>query len=180
MGNDASAHQSAETAEEFSSDERPDVIVVGGGIGGLATAVSLRRQGLLVRLYERQSTFGEVGAGMQLATNCTRILQDFGLFDEAVSLGVLSKRMLMTDALDNEEVIALDLERVAERYGSPYMVIHRSDLHGIFFREAKRGEEDWVSGRVALLGNAALHDGPRRSSRGPSRSRTRSQHCDQV
>jgi 2-polyprenyl-6-methoxyphenol hydroxylase-like FAD-dependent oxidoreductase len=56
-----------------------DVIVVGGGIGGLTAAYALTRQGLRVRVLEQADSFGEVGAGIQLAPNCTRILDAYGL-----------------------------------------------------------------------------------------------------
>ena len=69
--------------------EEPDVIVVGGGIGGLSAAYALLRTGLRVRVLERSAEFGEVGAGMQIAPNCTRILNEYGLLDEAKQLGVL-------------------------------------------------------------------------------------------
>jgi glycine/D-amino acid oxidase-like deaminating enzyme len=65
-----------------------DVVVVGGGIGGLATAFGLARKGLRVRVLERASEFGEVGAGMQIAPNCTRILDHYDLLGEAKKLGV--------------------------------------------------------------------------------------------
>jgi 2-polyprenyl-6-methoxyphenol hydroxylase-like FAD-dependent oxidoreductase len=52
----------------------PDVIVVGGGIGGLSAAFALARQGRRVRVLEQAAEFGEVGAGIQIAPNCTRIL----------------------------------------------------------------------------------------------------------
>ena len=58
---------------------RPDAIIIGGGIGGLACAAGLARKGIGVRLYEKSAEFGEVGAGLQLAPNCTRILNDYGL-----------------------------------------------------------------------------------------------------
>jgi len=60
----------------------PDVLIVGGGIGGLANALALSRKGLRVRLLERAAEFGEVGAGLQIAPNCTRILDSWGLLDE--------------------------------------------------------------------------------------------------
>lgn len=135
---DVNARRETTRVQEFSSGERANVIIIGGGIGGLAAATALTSKGLTVRLYERQKEFGEVGAGMQIASNCTRILDDLGLLDEAKRLGVLPTRMVMRDALDARPLLELDLTRVEERYGYPYMVIHRSDLHGIFLRAAQR------------------------------------------
>ena len=57
---------------------RPDVIVVGGGIGGLSAAFALARKGLRVRVLERSAELGEVSAGIQIAPNCTRILNSYG------------------------------------------------------------------------------------------------------
>ena len=122
----------------------------GGGIGGLSTAVNLTRAGLSVKLYERQADFGEVGAGMQIASNCTRILDDMGLLDEAKTLGVLPDRMVMRDALDARPLLTLDLKRVAAKYGYPYMVIHRSDLHGIFLRAAQRAGVELHGGKKCV------------------------------
>jgi 3-hydroxybenzoate 6-monooxygenase len=116
------------------STARPDVIVVGGGIGGLSAAFALTRQGREVRVLERSAEFGEVGAGIQIAPNCTRILAEYGLLAEATRLGVLPEAMIMKDALDGTELTRLDLRDLEKRYGSPYMVIHRSDLHGLFLR----------------------------------------------
>lgn len=116
----------------------PDVLIVGGGIGGLSAATALARKGIRVRLYERSSEFGEVGAGLQIAPNCTRILDAYGLLHEAKSLGVLPEAMVMKDATDGSELTRLDLVDLERKYGFPYMVIHRSDLHGIFLRAAQR------------------------------------------
>ncbi|MFE6287418.1 FAD-dependent monooxygenase [Streptomyces sp. NPDC057877] len=115
-----------------------DVIVVGGGIGGLGAAFSLTRQGLNVRLLESAPAFGEVGAGIQLAPNCTRILDDYGLLEEAKSLGVVPDAMVMRDAVDGDELTRLDLRHLEQRYGYPYLVIHRSDLHGLLLRACER------------------------------------------
>ena len=147
---DANARREAVVVKEFTTGERPDVLIIGGGIGGLAAATALTQKGLTVRLYERQKEFGEVGAGMQIASNCTRILADLGLLEEAKRLGVVPKRMVMKDALDAHVLIDLDLEKVEERYGSPYMVIHRSDLHGIFLRAAQRQGVELHGGQKAV------------------------------
>lgn len=128
----------------------PDVIVVGGGIGGLAAAYSLSRQGLSVRVLEQAAAFGEVGAGIQLAPNCTRILDDFGLLEEATSLGVVPDAMVMRDAVDGSELTRLDLRDLGRRYGFPYLVIHRSDLHGMFLRACRRAGVDLVTSQRAV------------------------------
>jgi salicylate hydroxylase len=133
---------------------RPDVIVVGGGIGGLSAAFALARKGLSVRVLERSAEFGEVGAGIQIAPNCTRILNSYGLLDEARSLGVLPVSMVMKDALDGTVLTSLDLKDMERRYGTPYMVIHRSDLHGLFLKACQNAGVDLRTGQhVTGYGN---------------------------
>src|SRR5690606_4094436 len=129
---------------------RPDVLVVGGGIGGLGAAFALSRQGLRVRVLERAPAFGEVGAGLQIAPNCTRILDEYGLLDEARTLGVVPDGMVMRDALDSSELTRLDLRDLERRYGFPYMVIHRSDLHGIFLRACERAGVELLTDRTVV------------------------------
>jgi 2-polyprenyl-6-methoxyphenol hydroxylase-like FAD-dependent oxidoreductase len=126
------------TISKAAASHEPHVLVVGGGIGGLAAAFAFARQGLRVRVLERGAEFGEVGAGLQLAPNCTRILHEYGLLDEAKGLGVLPDNIIMRDALDARELTRLDLRDLRRRYGFPYLVIHRSDLHGIFLRACRR------------------------------------------
>lgn len=110
----------------------PDAVIVGGGIGGLSTAFALSRIGLRVRVLEQAKEFGEAGAGIQLAPNCTRILDDYGLLARATALGVVPDRMVMRDALDGTDLTSLDLRDLERTYGYPYLVIHRSDLHRLF------------------------------------------------
>ncbi|RYP87721.1 FAD-binding protein [Nocardioides guangzhouensis] len=127
----------------------PDAIIIGGGIGGLSAAVALTRRGIRVRLYEKAHEFGEVGAGLQIAPNCTRILHEYGLLEEVKSLGVLPEAMVMKDATDGSELTRLDLDDLERTYGFPYMVIHRSDLHRTILREAERLGVDLRTGLAA-------------------------------
>lgn len=122
-----------------------DVIVVGGGIGGLSAAFALARQGLTVQVLEGAAAFGEVGAGLQLAPNCTRILDDFGILEAAKTLGVLPRAMVMRDALDGSELTRLDLVDLQRRYGFPYLVIHRSDLHALLLNACTAAGVDLVT-----------------------------------
>ncbi|HEV7210493.1 MAG TPA: FAD-dependent monooxygenase [Blastococcus sp.] len=106
-----------------------DVLVVGGGIGGLANAYALARLGRTVRVLERAAEFAEVGAGLQMAPNATRILREWGLLDRVIEEGVTPRRLVFRDALTGEELTSLDVGAdFQERYGAPYVVIHRSDL----------------------------------------------------
>ena len=122
-----------------------DVLVVGGGISGLANGVALSRQGLRVRVLEHASQFGEVGAGLQLAPNCTRILNSWGLLEEVKALGVLPKRIVMKDAVDGRELTYLDLADAERRYGFPYLVMHRSDLHATLLRACQRAGVELIN-----------------------------------
>ncbi|MEG8184471.1 NAD(P)-binding protein [Nocardia terpenica] len=114
-----------------------DVVVVGGGVAGLAAASALARDGRRVRLVEKAAEFGEIGAGLQLGPNATRVLAKWGLLDRVIASGVLPARLVLRDARDGRELIALDLgEGFRKRYGGPYVVTHRSDLHGILLDAA--------------------------------------------
>jgi salicylate hydroxylase len=133
----------------------PQVIVVGGGLGGLSAAYALIRKGLRVRVLERAKEFSEVGAGIQIAPNCTRILHAYGLLDSAKKLGVLVDNLIMRDALDGSVLTRLDLRDAERRYGFPYMVIHRSDLHGLFLNACRdAGAELLTSQEVTGYENA--------------------------
>ena len=131
----------------MSAPREPDVIIVGGGIGGLAAALGLARVGLAVRVLERAREFGEVGAGIQIAPNCTRILHEYGLLDEAKQRGVLPAAMVMRDTLDATELTRLDLRDLERRYGFPYLVTHRSDLHGLFLEGCRDAGVELLTGQ---------------------------------
>jgi 2-polyprenyl-6-methoxyphenol hydroxylase-like FAD-dependent oxidoreductase len=105
-------------------------VVVGGGIGGLAAAIGLARIGRPVSVLERAPQFGEVGAGLQLGPNASRMLDHLGVIDTVHSSAVFPSRLRMCDIADGRQIAELDLGRkFKERYGYPYVVMHRSDLH---------------------------------------------------
>jgi 2-polyprenyl-6-methoxyphenol hydroxylase-like FAD-dependent oxidoreductase len=109
-----------------------EVLVIGGGMTGLASALALSRNGASVTVVERAREFGEVGAGLQMAPNATRILQRWGLLEKARAIGVQPRHLIFRDAISGEELTRQTLGGEFEkRYGAPYIVIHRSDLHRI-------------------------------------------------
>ncbi|OMH23646.1 3-hydroxybenzoate 6-hydroxylase [Tersicoccus phoenicis] len=114
-----------------------EVLVVGGGIGGLAAALAMKRNGADVTLVERAPEFGEVGAGLQLAPNATRVLRDWGLLEKVLDVGVAPKHIVFRDAVTGAELLRQNVQgRFAERYGAPYVVVHRTDLHRIILDAA--------------------------------------------
>ncbi|MFH5824871.1 FAD-dependent oxidoreductase [Georgenia sp. AZ-5] len=115
------------------------VIIVGGGIGGLGAALMLARRGVRVRVLERAPEFGEVGAGLQLAPNITRMLDEVGVLEKVLPLSVQPKRLVFMNAKTGEELTHLDLQDARQRYGGPYIVLHRSDLLNALL-EAAQGE----------------------------------------
>lgn len=109
-----------------------EVIVVGGGIGGLAAALSVSQTGKTVAVFEQAPEFGEVGAGLQLAPNALEVLDRLGVKDEVLKHAVIPKRLVLKDVYTAEEVAVLDLgEDFQSRFGQPYIVLHRSDLHRV-------------------------------------------------
>lgn len=107
-------------------------LVVGGGIGGLSAALAVARTGREVHLIEQAAEFGEIGAGLQVGPNATRMLDRLGLLDEVLAVSVLPRHGVMLDATTAEQLTVLDLgESFRERYGYPYVVVHRHDLLSI-------------------------------------------------
>ena len=106
------------------------VLVIGGGIGGLAVALALSQTGRRVHVIERAAAFGEIGAGLQLAPNALRSLDRLGLLEAVSRDAVFPRQLLMQDAISGERITAVAIgDGFRERYGYPYAVMHRSDLH---------------------------------------------------
>ena len=122
-----------------------DVVICGGGIGGLSMALALCRTGARVRVLEEAEAFGEIGAGLQIAPNGTRILRSWGLLDEVVARGVLPRNLVMRDALDGSLLTMLELADAEKRYGAPYVLMHRSDLHGTLLHACRSTGVDLVT-----------------------------------
>jgi salicylate hydroxylase len=111
--------------------QKPSVLIVGGGIGGMAAALSLSRLGLAVTVLEQASTLGEIGAGIQLAPNAFAALDALGVGERTRARAVFTERLVMMDAVDATEVGTFVVDAAfRERFSNPYAVIHRADIHG--------------------------------------------------
>src|SRR5262245_64966673 len=106
-------------------------IFAGGGIGVLAAALALARKGFRSVVLEQASQFGEIGAGIQLAPNAWHALDALGVGGLVKKEAVFVEHMLMYDGVSGEKVIDIPLDaRFARRFGNPYAVTHRADIHG--------------------------------------------------
>ncbi|MDH5750700.1 MAG: 3-hydroxybenzoate 6-monooxygenase [Rhodospirillales bacterium] len=124
-----------------SSGDGPHFVIVGGGIGGLAVALSLSNAGFRSTVLERADEFTEIGAGIQLGPNSVRALIHLGAWEACKKTVVFPDRLLMRDALTKEEITQVPLgEKFTERFGLPYAVVHRADLLNSLLGECQKSD----------------------------------------
>jgi salicylate hydroxylase len=149
------------------------ILISGGGIGGLVTAYALARQGMPVRIFEQSPEFREVGAGIQLGPNIFRVLEKIGLKDAVLADAHIPPAQEMRDAVTGKLITQVPLgPAFFERFGQPYAVTHRADIHGTFLKacqssnritlETSRrvdGYEEHADGVAVTLENGERVDG---------------------
>ncbi|MCB9998004.1 MAG: 3-hydroxybenzoate 6-monooxygenase [Methylobacteriaceae bacterium] len=114
------------------------IIVVGGGIGGLAASLALVRQGFEVTVLEQAPEIGEIGAGIQLGPNAFSAFDALGVGEKARGRAVYVDEMIMHDAIDGELVGRIPTgEAFRKRFNNPYAVIHRVDIHSSLLEGAQ-------------------------------------------
>src|SRR5512146_1070590 len=105
------------------------VAVVGGGIGGVTAALSLHRAGLDVHVYEQSSSVSEVGAGIQVSPNATRVLHGLGLGDDLAAMGVRPLALHQRRWSDGGTLLRTPLaDAVVDAFGFAWYQTHRADL----------------------------------------------------
>jgi salicylate hydroxylase len=110
------------------------IIVAGGGIGGLAAALVLARQGNAVEVLEQSDAFGEIGAGIQLGPNVFRMFAHLGLTEAIRRVAYFPPHLVMRDVRSGELIVKSPVgESAVAAYGQPYGVIYRADLHKVLF-----------------------------------------------
>jgi 2-polyprenyl-6-methoxyphenol hydroxylase-like FAD-dependent oxidoreductase len=124
------------------------IVISGGGIGGLACAVALAQRNFYVVVCETAPQFGQVGAGLQVAPNALSVLDALGVGDQVKQQALLIERMLMKDGLSGEEIGDIPCgEDFIRKFGNPYAVAHRADVHGALL-EACRASAPYVELRT--------------------------------
>ncbi|WP_295808634.1 FAD-dependent monooxygenase [uncultured Nitratireductor sp.] len=137
----------------------PATTIVGAGIAGLTTALAMARHGVSTRIYERASEFHEIGAGLQLSPNATRLLARLGVLDALEATAVCPQAVVLKKAKTLSPLAQIPLGAAAEmRWGAPYLVAHRADLQKALLERAQREPLiEIVAG--ALVESAAFDEG---------------------
>jgi len=115
------------------------ILIAGGGIGGVTAALCLAKKGHEIEVFEQASEFGEVGAGIQLSPNCSRVLHYLGLEEALRRVAFLPEGTQFRSWRTGKVISEVELgDTVLERYGAPYYHIHRGDLLRVLVEAADR------------------------------------------
>jgi salicylate hydroxylase len=124
---------------------RGKVIVIGGGIGGLTAALALLKRGLNVEVHEQAPELKEVGAGIQISSNGTRVLYALGLEEALKRVQVLPSRRVIRHWATGETWNWFELGATTrQRYGTPHVMLHRGDLHSLLADAVRAQKPDAV------------------------------------
>ncbi len=119
-------------------DDR-EILVVGGGIGGITAALCLAQRGFNVQVFEQAAQIGEVGAGIQLSPNCSRVLHSLGLEAALRPIAFLPEGVEMRVWRSGKLISSSRLgATVREQFGAPYYHVHRADLMSVLLDAAQR------------------------------------------
>lgn len=133
------------------------ILIAGAGIGGLTAALTLARLGYRVLVAEQAEKLTDVGAGIQLSPNATRILQGLGVAERLTATAVVPEGLSIRSAGTGSEIAYMPIGRAMEfRYGAPYWMLHRSDLQAALV-EAVSEQPDVVLKLGTRLEDFAIH-----------------------
>jgi len=121
------------------STNNDTILVVGGGLGGLAAALGLGRKGRRVHVIEQAREIAPIGYGIQMGPNVFPMFDRLGVTETVLRASHLPPSIMMADALSGEVLIEAPVTsaRYKERFTHPYIVIHRADIHNILLDACK-------------------------------------------
>ena len=138
--------------------EKRGVVIAGGGIGGLSAAIALAARGIASTVLERSNFGDETGAGIQLGPNAARALQKLDLLDDVAASAARPEAICLFDAHSGRRLSVMPLgDPILQRYGVPYLTLHRADLHAALYAKAQRIAE--IKPRAEIVDIAAVADG---------------------
>ncbi|MGY8998645.1 MAG: FAD-dependent monooxygenase [Rhodospirillales bacterium] len=115
------------------------ILIVGGGFGGLTTALALGQRGIPVHVFEGAPEFGAIGYGIQFGPNIFHVFDRLGISDDVRMAGDEPTAVSMYDALNGDTVMNISTgERFKARFKQPYLIIHRIDLHNILLEACRK------------------------------------------
>lgn len=121
------------------SRDSNEILIVGGGLGGLSAALALGRKGLPVRLLEQSEHIGAIGYGIQMGPNVFSAFVQMGVADTVRAQSHKPSALLMLDAYSGEQLAAVPFdETFRARFDDPYVAIHRVDLHNILLDACRK------------------------------------------
>ena len=136
-----------------------EILIAGGGIGGLAAALALARKGRKVRVLEKAAEFGEIGYGIQMGPNVSRMLERLGVLKTLEATAVFPDALIFVDAITNRELTRIALgKEFLKRFGYRYFVIHRRDLHGGLLEACRQRSEVVLESSCGLKSFAQERD----------------------
>src|SRR5690625_5514472 len=110
-----------------------DIAIIGGGIGGLATANALHKIGLQPHVYEQASSFKPIGAGIGIGSNAMLALQKIGVAEDIIKAGMpLHEQHFLNEKF--EMMNSIDFTLLKEKFGEENIAIQRADLHRALFQ----------------------------------------------
>ena len=120
---------------------RDPILIVGGGLGGLTTALALSRRGLTARVLEGAPEFGAIGYGIQFGPNVFHVFDRLDLMESVLAVADSPAAVLMWDAFDGKELVRIPTgPSLRARFKYPYIIVHRIDLHNVLLDACRRSD----------------------------------------
>ncbi len=127
------------------------ILIVGGGLGGLTTALALARRGHASRVLEGATEFGAIGYGIQFGPNVFHVFDRLGVTERVMAVADSPPAVLMLDALSGKELVRIPTgASFRARFRYPYIIVHRIDLHNVLLDACRH------NGAIELVSDAMV------------------------